>query len=129
MGEGSIEICSLVGHLSAGFVVLTIFNLPHDIHTVSNHYQDYTHIFRKREQQIAKVFRFDSRAFGIKFIYAYQSTDNAGHIFTESSLHLFGSTSSVSHTFVQHNTQNRRPLHSDFFGNDNGSLHILNQWI
>ena len=48
MGEGSIKVCCLVGHLTAGIVVITVFYLPHNVYTVGNHDENDTHIFGKR---------------------------------------------------------------------------------
>ena len=55
MSKWRIQIGSLLTHFQLGIYPLRITNLPHEVYTIGNHDQDHTHIFRKRQQQIAEI--------------------------------------------------------------------------
>ena len=56
-----------------------VLDLPHQVHTVGNDNQDDPHVFGKRQEQIAEVFRFNDGAFGIQFV-DFVGTENVDDI-------------------------------------------------
>ena len=59
VGEGCKEVGRLFADAMLGVLVVGVANLPHQVHTVGNHDQDDTHVFGKRQQQIAEVLAFN----------------------------------------------------------------------
>ena len=129
MGQGSIEISGLIGYLPAGFVIFALLDLPHDVYAVGNHNENDTHVFGESQQQVAEILGLDGRAFGIKFVYTYQSPDDACHILAIDLLHFKSSASAAAHGVVQHESQDRSTFHSDFFRHDDSRLHIFDDGI
>ena len=125
MGKGSVQIGGFIGHLPACFVVLALLYLAHDVHAVGNHDEDNAHVLCKGQQQVAEVLRLDGGAFGVKFVYPYQSAYDARHILAVVPFHLFGGTGAAAHGVVEHQSQDGCPPHAYLFRHDNGGLHIL----
>ena len=125
MGEGSVQIGGFIGHLPACLVVLALLYLAHDVHAVGNHDEDNAHVLCKGQQQVAEVLRLDGGAFGVKFVYPYQSAYDARHILAVVPFHLFGGTGSAAYGVVEHQSQDGCPPHAYLFRHDNGGLHIL----
>ena len=125
MGEGSVQIGGFIGHLSACFVVLALLYLAHDVHAVGNHNENDTHVLGESQQQVAEILGLDGRAFGIKFVYTYQSPDDACHILAIDLLHFQSGASAAAHGVVEHQSQDGCPPHAYLFRHDNGGLHIL----
>ena len=129
MGKGRIEIGRFVGYLPAGFIVLAIFYLPHDVYAVGNHNENDTHVLGESQQQVAEILGLDGRAFGIKFVYTYQSPDDACHVLAINLLYFLGGASTAAHGVVQHESQNGGALHANFFCYDDSRLHIFDDGI
>ena len=129
MGKGCIEIGRFVGYLPAGFIVLAIFYLPHDVYAVGNHNENDTHVLGESQQQVAEILGLDGRAFGIKFVYTYQSPDDACHVLAINLLYFLGGASTAAHGVVQHESQNGGALHANFFRYDDSRLHIFDDGI
>ena len=129
MGKGRIEISRFVGYLPTGFIVLAILYLPHDVYAVGNHDENDTHVFGESQQQVAEILGLDGRAFGIKFVYTYQSPDDACHVLAINLLYFLGGASTAAHGVVQHESQNGGALHANFFRYDDSRLHIFDDGI
>ena len=129
MGKGRIEISRFVGYLPTGFIVLAILYLPHDVYAVGNHDENDTHVLSESQQQVAEILGLDGRAFGIKFVYTYQSPDDACHILAIDLLHFQSGASAAAHGVVQHEPPDRSTLHSDFFRYNDSRLHIFDDGI
>ena len=108
MGEGSVQIGGFIGHLPACFVVLALLYLAHDVHAVGNHDEDNAHVLCKGQQQVAEVLRLDGGAFGVKFVYPYQSAYDARHILAVVPFHFFGGTGAAAHGVVEHQSLDAR---------------------
>ena len=87
---------------ATGFIVLAILYLPHDVYAVGNHDENDTHVLSESQQQVAEILGLDGRAFGIKFVYTYQSPDDACHILAIDLLHFQSGASAAAHGVVQH---------------------------
>ena len=120
--QRSIQISCFVRHLYPVFFVACILDLAHHVHTVCNHDQNDAHIFGKREQEIAEVFRFNRRTFGVQFVCFHQSFDDTAYIFAIFGIHILNRQDMCLHDFVKHNADETRTFHSDFFGYDNRRL-------
>ena len=88
MRQRSIQVSSLVCYLEPVLLVARIFDFAHHVHTIRNHNQDYTHILRKRKQQITEVFRLDSRTLRIQLVRFHQSLDDTCYVIPIFGVHL-----------------------------------------
>ena len=88
MCQRSIQVSSLVRHFEPVLLVARVLDLAHHIHTIRNHNQDYTHILRKRKQQITEVFRLDSRTLRIQLVRFHQSLDDTCYVIPIFGVHL-----------------------------------------
>ena len=88
-----------------------------------------THVLSESQQQVAEILGLDGRTFGIKFVYTYQSPDDACHILAIDLLHFQSGASAAAHGVVQHEPQDRSTLHSDFFRYNDSRLHIFDDGI
>ena len=120
--QRSIQICSFVRHFDPVPLIARIFDFAHHVHAVRNHYQDYTHILRKRKQQITEVFRLDSRTLRIQLVRFHQSLDDTCYVIPIFGVHLVDRQYMPLHDFVQHDTDQARTFHTDFLGNDHCRL-------
>ena len=122
MRQRSIQVSSLVCYLEPVLLVARIFDFAHHVHTIRNHNQDYTHILRKRKQQITEVFRLDSRTLRIQLVRFHQSLDDTCYVIPIFGVHLVDRQYMPLHDFVQHDTDQARTFHTDFLGNDHCRL-------
>ena len=120
--ERSIQVSSIVRHFEPVLLVARVLDLAHHIHTIRNHNQDYTHILRKRKQQITEVFRLDSRTLRIQLVRFHQSLDDTCYVIPIFGVHLVDRQYMPLHDFVQHDTDQARTFHTDFLGNDHCRL-------
>ena len=127
--ERSIKVCSFVGHLEPRFLIGAVFDLPHQVDAVGYDYQDNPHVFCERQQEIPEVFRFDGRAFVIKFVDFYQPPYDSCHIFSVFFFYSIEGTQVIFHRFVQHDSQDRSSAHSYFFRHDYGGLDIFDDRV
>ena len=66
VGEGCKEIGCFLANAMLGVLVVGVANLSHEVHPVGYHDQDDTHVFGKRQQQIAEVLAFNDWTFLIE---------------------------------------------------------------
>ena len=63
MSQRCIEIACLFRDTMLGLNVLSITYLSHEVHSLSNHYQDNPHVLSKGEQQVTEVLTLYDRVF------------------------------------------------------------------
>ena len=129
VGQRGIQVSRLVGYLQAGFLVVRVLYLAHQVHTVGNHDENHAHILGKGEEQVAEVFRLDGGTLGIQLVYLHQSADDAGHVLAVFLLHHFQRIEITLHCLVQHDAQDGSPFHTYLFGHDDGRLHIFQDGV
>ena len=122
VGEGSIEVGSLLTDLTLRLFVFGVANLAHEVHTVGNHNQDDAHVFSKRQQQVAEVLALNRRTLLVEFLNAHQSFDDGGDTIAESFVHILDGLLVIQHTIVKQDGQDTVALQSDFLDSDEGCL-------
>ena len=78
MGKWSIEVACLLADALLCLYVLCVANLPHQVHPVGNHYQDYPHVFGERQKQVAEVLAFDYRVLLVEVLDMDEALQNLG---------------------------------------------------
>ena len=68
VGEWGIEEGSFPAHLLTCLIVLRLSNLPHQVHTSSNHDEHHPHVLGKGKQQVTEVLALDGRVLGIEVV-------------------------------------------------------------
>ena len=129
VGQWGIEVGGLVGHLAPCLVVGGILYLPHDVDAVGYHNEYDAHVLGEREQEVAEILRLDGGASVIQLIDAYQSADDACHVFAVFFFDLFGGVGAAAYGVAQHHPQYGSTPHSNLFGHDDSRLHILDKGI
>ena len=88
VGQGSIEIGSLLRHLMLGIGIVGVLDLAHQIDAVGNHDEDDAHVLGKRQKQVAEILGLDNGILLVEFLDALQSVQDAGDGLTKMGAHL-----------------------------------------
>ena len=118
MGEWGIEVSGLFAHLSLGLQVMGVTNLPHEVHTVSDHDENDTHILSKRKQQVAEVLALDDWVFLVELLYPDQSVNDGCYLLTIRPTDLFNGMMASEDTSIENDGQDAVTLQSCLFDGD-----------
>lgn len=102
--------------------VLRVTNLPHEVHPVSNHYENDTHILGKTQKKVAEVLAFYLRVLLVQFLNSDQSVYNLADSFAEVSLDIIYRNAGRQYRHIEQNGDNAVAPQSDIV---DGNLRCL----
>ena len=105
------------------FLILCITYLAHHIHAISNHNEDYAHIFCKGHDEVSEVFRLHYRCLLVEFMQTHKSFYYIRDTFSELILHAFLRNMTIYHAGIEYCSNHTVPAESYFFYRNHGSLH------
>ena len=122
MGQGSIEIGSLLRHLHLRLDILRVADLAHQVHTVGNHDEDHAHVLCKRKKQVAEVLALDDGILLVELLDAVQTMKDTRHLRAILCLHLLYREVAFLYLRYQVYSLDGITLQADFLFQDFGRL-------